>query len=111
MIGALTDYNPLSGIRHHMVPDADGDGMTITRLQNVSPILDYNHFLRSQGSSHYKGEDGTMWHYAHLPIMVLETLIQKFGPEIVLGDDVDDVVIKWIEREAPWLKVGEFNLA
>ena len=110
MSGVLTEVNGF-GIRHHVSTDGDGEGMTITRLQNVTPILDYNHFLRGLGADHYKGENGDMWHYAHLPIIIMEQLIQKFGPEVVLGDDVVDEVIKWIEREAPYLKVGEFNLA
>ena len=111
MIGTMTGYNPYSGMRHHLSPDGDGLGMTITRLQNVSPILDYNQFLRGLGAKHYKGESGDMWHYAHIPIIVMEQLIQKFGPQVVLGDDVDDEVIKWIEREAPYLKTGDFSLA
>ncbi len=52
-----------------------------------------------------------MWHYAHIPIIVMEQLIKKFGADVVLGDDVDDKVIKWIEAEAPYLKTGDFKLA
>lgn len=104
------EWSPF-GIQHHTAADVDDDSLTITRLQDVAPILDYNQFLRSLGPDHYKGEDGNMWHYAHIPIIVMEQLIQKFGPEVVLGEDVDDEVIKHIERELPYLKVGEFNLA
>lgn len=104
------EWSP-GGIQHHAHVDNEDGALIIHRMQNVTPILDYNAFLRSLGPDHYKGEDGNMWHYARIPIMELERMIQKFGPDVVLGDDVDDEVIKWIEREAPYLKVGEFSLA
>jgi len=99
------------GIQTVSYSDNDGHDLVIQRMQDVSPILDYNKFLRSHGEAHYKGENGDMWHYAHIPIIVMEQLIKKFGADVVLGDDVDDKVIKWIEAEAPYLKTGDFKLA
>lgn len=103
------EWSP-GGVRHEAHVDNETGDLVIHRMQNVSPVLEYNKFLRSLGSEHYKGEDGTMWHYARIPVSVLEQLIQKFGHEVVFNDH-DDTVIKWIEREAPWLKCGEFSLA
>lgn len=103
------EWSP-GGIRHEAHVDEETSELVIHRMQNVSPILDYNAFLRSLGSQHYKGEDGTMWHYARIPIAVLEQLIQKYGSDVVFNDN-DDTIIKYIEREAPWLKCGEFSLA
>lgn len=104
-----TDWSP-NGIQHQAHVDEETDDLIIHRLQDVSPILDYNKELRSLGASYYKGENGDMWHYAKVPASVMEQMIQKYGPEIILGDDCDDRLIKEIEVNYPWLKVGEFSL-
>jgi hypothetical protein len=104
------EWSP-GGVQHQMHVDEESGDMVIHRMQDVSPILEYNKFLRGLGAEHYKGEDGNMWHYAHVPIAVLEQMIQKFGPEVVLGEDCDDRMIKEIEVNYPWLKVGDFSLA
>jgi len=105
-----TEWSP-GGVQHQTHVDNETGDMVIHRLQDVAPVLEYNKFLRGLGADHYKGEDGNMWHYARVPIAVLEQLIQKFGAESVLGEDVDNEVIKEIERNYPYLKVGEFSLA
>lgn len=99
------------GMIHEAHVDNETGDLVIHRMQDVSPVLEYNKFLRSLGSSHYKGEDGTMWHYARIPTPILEQMIKKYGPEIVLGEDCDDRIIKEIETNYPYLKVGEFSLA
>lgn len=104
------EWSP-GGIRHQTHVDEETGDMIIHRLQDVAPVLEYNKFLRSLGPDHYKGEDGNMWHYARVPLSVWEQMIQKFGPEIVMGEDCDNRVIKEIEINYPWLKVGEFSLA
>ena len=98
----------VGGIRH--VTRTDGDDLIISRLQNVEPILDYNRHLRGLGAKHYKGEDGTMWHYARVPTIFMEKWIREFGADVVLGGE-DDTIIKLIERDYPAFKCGEFNLA
>jgi len=104
------EWSP-GGVRHQAHVDNENGDLIIHRLQDVAPVLEYNKFLRSLGADHYKGEDGNMWHYARVPIAVLEQLIQKYGAEKVLGEDVDNEVIKEIERNYPYLKVGDFCLA
>ena len=87
-----------------------GDSLIITRLQDVEPVLEFNKMLRAEGRSHYRGEDGTMWHYARVPLIFMEKWIREYGPEVVFGED-DDTIIKLIERDYPAFKCGEFNLA
>lgn len=104
----------VGGIRHHGSVDEGDGGLVITRMQNVQPILDYAAFLRSLGPAHYKGkkdENGEMWHYARIPLIELERMIREMGPEAVLGGKDTKRIISWIEREAPYLKVGDFKLA
>lgn len=104
------DWSP-GGIRHHLDIDNDDGAMIVRRIQDCEPILEYNKFLRSLGPQHYKGEDGNLWHYARVPNIILEEWIHKYGPDVVLNDTDNDFIIKLIEREYPYLKVGDFRLA
>lgn len=101
----------VGGIRTDSYSDEDGHDLVVRRLQDVSPILEYNHFLRGQGESHWRGEDNTMWHYARIPIMVLEQLIVKLGADVVLGGKDSKRLLQEIEQNYPYLKVGGFKLA
>ena len=99
-----------NGIRHTASVDESDNSLIINRMQDVSPILEMNKHLRSLGGAHYRGEDNTMWHYAKVPVIILEKLIREHGAEKIFSDD-DDTLIKCIERDYPLLKVGDFRLA
>ena len=99
------------GILDTAYADEETGDLIIHRMQNVSPILDHNAFLRSLGSDYYKGENGEMWHFAKVPPIIMEELCTKLGADVVFGEDPDGLLIKTIERDYPYLKVGEFNLA
>jgi hypothetical protein len=102
----------LNGIKRTVEGSADGETLTITREQDCQPVLDYNAFLRGLGSSHWRGADNDFWHYARVPIMELEKYAAEKGHQALqafLSGESDDM-IKWIETEAPYLKVGEFSL-
>lgn len=103
------EWSP-GGIRHEAHVDDEDGALVIRRMQDVSPILDHNQYLRSLGSQYYKGANGDMWHYAKVPPIVMEQLLIKYGHEVVFND-YDDTIIKEIETNYPWLKVGEFSLA
>lgn len=106
-----SEYEALTGVVTQSYSDEDGHDLVIRRLQDVSPILEYNQFLRSQGDKHWRGEDNTMWHYARIPIMVMEQLIEKLGADVVLGGKDTKRLLREIEQNYPYLKVGEFKLA
>jgi hypothetical protein len=101
----------IGGIRTESYSDNDGHDLVIRRLQDVSPILEYNHFLRGEGEKHWRGEDNTMWHYARIPVMVMEELIIKLGADVVLGGKDTKRLLSEIEQNYPYLKVGGFSLA
>ncbi|WP_287994333.1 hypothetical protein [Acidiphilium sp.] len=105
----ITDISP-GGIFHRSEMDQETGALIITRLQNVEPVLEFNKMLRGLGKSHYRGEDGTFWHYARVPLIFMEKWIREFGPEVVFGED-DDTIVKLIERDYPYFKCGEFRLA
>jgi hypothetical protein len=104
----MIETQSVGGIRH--ITQVDGDALVITRLQDVQPVLDYNKFLRGLGKQHYRGEDGTFWHYARIPTIFMEKWIREYGADVVLGGE-DDTIIKLIERDYPYFKCGEFRLA
>lgn len=98
-----------NGVRTETYSDNDGQDMVVRRLQDCSPILEHNAYLRSLGPQHYKGKDGDYWHYASIPIIVLEQLIQKFGVDVVLNGKDDGRLIREIETNYPYLKVGNWS--
>lgn len=99
-----------NGIRHTAAVDESDNSLVINRMQDVSPILEMNKYLRSLGGAHYRGEDNTMWHYAKVPVIIMEKWIREYGADRVFSDD-DDTIIKLIERDYPAFKVGDFRLA
>ena len=95
-----------NGIRTESYSDEDGHDLVVRRLQDCQPILDHVAELRSHGSAHYKGQDGDYWHYASIPIVVMEKLIKKFGVDVVLNGKDDGRLIREIETNYPYLKMG-----
>ncbi len=109
MSGGVAEWSPGGVLTRSQYDNATGE-MVITRMQNVQPILDYAHQLRSLGASHYKGETGDLWHYARVPTIFLEKWIKEYGADRIFKED-DSLIIQLIERDFPKFKVGEFSLA
>lgn len=95
-----------NGIRTESYSDNDGHDLVVRRLQDCQPILDHVAELRSYGRDHYRGQDGDYWHYASIPLVVLEQLIEKFGVDVVLNGKDDGRLIREIETNYPYLKLG-----
>ena len=103
------EIEAMNGIRTVSYADNDGHDLVIKRLQDCSPVLEHNAYLRSLGSAHHKGKDGDYWHYASIPLIVMEQLIEKFGVDVVLNGKDDGRLIREIETNYPYLKTGNWS--
>ena len=109
MLKLGTEREAINGIRTESYSDGDGHDLVVRRLQDCQPILDWTAHLRSLGAQHYKGKDGDYWHYASIPLVVMEKLIQKFGVDVVLNGKDDGRLVREIETNYPYLKTGDWS--
>lgn len=86
------------GIRTYVGFDNDDDSMIVRRMQNVTPYLERNHYLREHANL-WRGEDDTFWHVASIPNVIMEQWLRE-------GIDI------WTDRDWPKIQRklnGEFK--
>lgn len=96
------DYDPLTGISNWWDYDPETDKATITRTQDLQPLVDYNRELANTGQKD-GGIKQSWWHYANIPAIHQVKMRQA-------GIDLKDPtatkrIIQWINEHAPYLKV------
>jgi hypothetical protein len=79
MTKRLLDFNPLSGEAVWFQYDQHSDQMTVTHEQDVSRHLDYAHERSADGNYTRKGIKNDVWHYAHVPNVVIMEMKSKHG--------------------------------
>lgn len=90
------------GIRNWVGVDSDGV-TTVQRIQDVSPYLERNRFLRDH-ANRWRGEDNDFWHVASIPNIVIEGWMQK---GVNLFDENDwPKVQALLNGDYKWLKTA-----
>lgn len=79
MSGVLLDIDPLSGAIETMDYDTTTGKLTITRTENVQAVLDHNEQLYNDSGEAWRGADNTMWHFATVPVTVLQGWLKEFN--------------------------------
>jgi hypothetical protein len=73
----LIDVDPLSGVQTWHYYDDQTNQTVIEEVQDVQPFLETANTLRKDESYSKRGIKNSMWHYAHIP----NVLITKFAIE------------------------------
>lgn len=79
MTRLLLDHNPLSKETVYFDFDEHTDQVTITHEQDVSSFLDRAHELSTDLDRSRRGIKNDLWHYAHVPNMVIMDMKLKHG--------------------------------
>jgi hypothetical protein len=80
--------------------DNDDDSMIVRKVQDATPFLERAHEAQASGS--WRGEDNTFWHYASVPVTIIEEMYRK---GINFFDEADArKVFAEINLNYPWLK-------
>lgn len=96
------DFDPLTGISNYWDYDAQTDKATITRVQDLQPLIDYNKELANTGKKD-RGIKHSWWHYANIPA-IHQVMMRQQGIDLTDPCAVNRVV-QWINEHAPYLKV------
>ena len=78
MTKRLLDYDPLSGVAVTFDYGAD-DQLVITHSQDVSQFLDRSQVLANDDEYSKLGIKKDLWHYAHVPALVIMEMKIKHG--------------------------------
>ena len=99
----LLDYDPVTGIRQYHTYDDLNKQVTIETVQDVEPFLERAKTLRNDEQYSRDGIKNEMWHYAHIPVIVVEQILQKYGVNIFEKGQAKEA-FKIINRDYPHLK-------
>jgi len=88
------------GVAEFVDFDNEDDSMVVRRIQDATPYLERAHEAQVSGS--WRGDDNTFWHYATIPITVMEELYRK-GINVLDEADTGKVMAE-INLNYPWLK-------
>lgn len=83
----VLDYDPLSGQTVVWDSDMASGRVTITHSQDVSSNLSHAAAMRSATGRDRKGIRDDMWHYAHVPNVVIMEMKQKHGVDFFNRND------------------------
>ncbi len=103
MTRRLLDFNPLTGEECWFQYDAHTDQAVMTHEQDVSRVLDYSHARMVDDDYTKKGIRDDMWHYAHVPNIVILDMKQRFGVDFY-DRNHKGRVIDLINSEYPYCK-------
>lgn len=100
----LLDYDPITGITQYHEYDSVNDVTTISTHQDVEPILDAN--KRLQNNEDYKklGMKQEMWHYARIPIVLVEKWLREDGIDVFNPDHSKKVFQKLNSSDYAYLR-------
>ena len=75
----VLEYDPLTGITTYFDYAAETDTTIISREQDVSHILDANKALQNDDQVTKDGIRDSWWHYAQIPLVVIEKWLNEHG--------------------------------
>lgn len=85
-MGRWTEINPINGLHEKHEFQEDTGLLTITKSEDVEPLLDHHAELRNTRATD-KGIKNGLWHYASIPVSVQYELLTKHGINIFRADD------------------------
>lgn len=68
------DIDPISGAVEHFHYDHGNDSFTISRAENVEPVIEMNKYLQLEAPSNWKADNH---HVARIPTSVMLQLVEK----------------------------------
>ena len=102
----VIDYDPMTGITEIFHDDIGSDKWAIETVQNVGPQLEAAKDMRNDSENTKQGIKNGMWHYAHIPNMVITKMINEDGINPYNPNHATDLG-KLIDRKYPYLKVTD----
>lgn len=84
----LLDYDPLTGIRTFHDFDHSTNQTIITQVQDVDAILNINKAMANDTSYKQKGIKEDWYHFATVPMLVLQQIMEKYNISIFNNDDL-----------------------
>jgi len=83
----IIDFDPFTGVTDVFEYDYLTDVTTVSRHQDVEPILEQNKFLQNDESYTKKGIKNEFWHYASLPTVIIEKWHRELNIDVFNKND------------------------
>lgn len=100
----LLDYDPLTGIKEIFHHDDKTGEWAIEMQQDISAQLEAAKDMRNDPNISKKGIKDGMWHYAHMPNIIVQKMISEDGVNPYDQNNATKVG-KLIDEKYPYLKV------
>jgi len=78
----IFDFDPLTGITDIFEYDSLTDTTTLSRHQDVQPILEDNKLLQNNPEYTKHGFKNEFWHYGSIPIVLIEKWLNEEGLDV-----------------------------
>lgn len=78
----ILDYDPDTGVTDFFEYDEQTDTTTISRHQDVTSILEDNKLLQNNEDYTKHGIKNEMWHYATIPLVLIEKWLNEDGIDV-----------------------------
>lgn len=98
----VLDHDPMTGITSYFEQEESTGRIHLSQECDVQAELDYCKGLANHDDYSKQGIKDEFWHYAHLPVIVIEQLLKK-GINVYAKGTIKDV-IKAINTDYPHLK-------
>jgi len=82
MTKRILDYDPLSRTTTYHEYDALTDTSIISEVQDIEPFLQTAHELRKDDDYTRNGIRGEMWHYGHIPNIIVQKMLIEDGVDV-----------------------------
>lgn len=98
----LLDFDPLTGITTTFEKEESTGVIHVAKTGDAQPGLDYAKSLANDDDYSKQGIKAGMWHYAHIPAIVLEQMFKHGINPYEPGSG--KAIAKYINEHAPHLK-------
>jgi hypothetical protein len=78
----ILDYDPNTGITEFFEYDSLTDTTTLSRHQDVEPLLEYNKILQNDAEYSKSGIKNDFWKYASVPLVLIEKWLREDGIDV-----------------------------
>ena len=82
MARMLLGHDPITGISTWFDYEESTDRMILSDEQDVTPILEQARAMRNDGDYSRRGIKEDMWHYARIPLSILQEIKDKYGVDM-----------------------------
>ena len=104
MAKRVLDYEPSTGVTTTFDYDYATDTTILGTEQNVEILLDRNKLLQNDSSYTKDGIKNEWWHYASIPLIIVEKWRNEFGIDVFNKDHLGAVYKKLNDPEYKYLK-------